>query len=81
LFDVELAEILGKRAKTCFVDSFDFELFAAGINGNVEIPLKEFLNYIPQTDMTYYKGSYTEPDCEEHVSWYINTAPFVITQT
>jgi carbonic anhydrase len=33
LFDDELADVLGKRAKTCFVNSFDFELYGAGIKG------------------------------------------------
>lgn len=47
LFDDELADVLGKRAKTCFVNSFDFDLYGAGIKGKIEIPVKEFIDYVP----------------------------------
>jgi hypothetical protein len=43
---------LGKPAKTCFVDSFDFDLYMAALAGNqsvgtIEVPIKQFLDYIP----------------------------------
>lgn len=65
LFDVELEQIYlnsGKYAKTCFVDSFDFDLYTAALKGNqstgiIEVPLRQFLQYIPQTNLAMYYGS------------------------
>jgi carbonic anhydrase len=45
----------------------------------LKIPLKEFINYLPDT-YVYYRGSDTVPDCEASVTWMINTSPHVITQ-
>ena len=73
LFDDELADVLGKRAKTCFVNSFDFDLYGAGIKGKIVIPVKEFIDYVPDDQMVYYLGSHTEPDCDENVTWIVNT--------
>ena len=71
LFDIELEQKfikLGKSAKTCFVDSFDFDLYVAAVAGNqsvgtIEVPLKQFMDYIPQTDLILYYGSQTTPTC------------------
>lgn len=75
---------MGKPAKTCFVDSFDFDLYLAAVAGNqavgtIEVPLKQFLDYIPQTDLIMYYGSKTTPSCQETVTWIVNTKPHVIT--
>ena len=40
--------------------------------GVVEIPLKEFILYVPQDKMVWYEGSKTTPECEETVSWIVN---------
>lgn len=79
LFDNELVAVLGKKAKTCFVDSFDFDLYNAGITGKIEIPIKEFIDYVEDDKMVFYLGSRTEPDCDENVTWIVNTKPHVIT--
>lgn len=86
LFDQELHEIQGSRAKTCFVDSFDFAVNKAATDagfepGKLEIPLKEFIAYVPQDQMVYYEGSHTTPDCDEAVTWIVNMHPHVISQT
>jgi len=44
----------------------------------LDIPLKEFIDYEPQDHMVMYKGSMTEPSCEENVTWLINLHTHVI---
>jgi len=44
----------------------------------LDIPLKEFIDYEPQNNMVMYKGSMTEPSCEENVTWLINLHTHVI---
>jgi hypothetical protein len=92
LFDKELetlAKNSGKKPKTCFVDSFRVaEKVANGplteandpLVGVVEIPLREFIEYVPQDRMVWYHGSKTVPECSETVSWIINMSPHVITK-
>jgi carbonic anhydrase len=38
----------------------------------LDIPLREFIDYVPQDNMVMYQGSMTEPSCEENVTWLIN---------
>jgi len=45
---------------------------------NLDIPLREFIKYIPQDKMVMYYGSMTEPGCTENVTWLINLRPHVI---
>lgn len=45
----------------------------------LDIPLREFINYVPQDNMVMYQGSMTEPSCEENVTWLINLNANVIT--
>ena len=52
LFDEDLSANLGAKAKTCFVDSFNFGLYKLARDsgetpGPIEIPLKEFIKYVP----------------------------------
>ena len=82
--------------KTCFVDSFKFEHFtkrdiqadeARRLEGKalldpppLDIPLKEFIEFIEQTEMVMYFGSLTEEPCSETVTWLVNQKPHVITE-
>ena len=34
---------------------------------------------MPQDKILFYHGSQTKPSCDETVSWFVNTVPFVIT--
>ena len=79
LFDVNL-DILKKltKPKTCFIDSFEFTNFKQD-QGQLVIPLIEFLQYIPQ-DFYYYRGSINAPPCSESVSWFVYKTPQIITQ-
>ena len=49
------------------------------ISGLLNVPLREFIAYVPQDKMAYYKGSETEPPCSETVTWIVNMTPHVIT--
>lgn len=88
LFDTDLElEALnsGKEAKTCFVAAFEALSSVAASQNNlvsplVEIPLREFIEYVPQDKMVFYHGSETVPDCSETVSWIVNLHPHVITK-
>lgn len=88
LFDTDLELVRldeGKAAKTCFVDSFDALHNSISISGGqpiptIEIPLKEYIEYVPQDKMLFYQGSETVPDCGETVTWIINSHPHVITE-
>ena len=84
MFDSELAVIEGNRAKTCFVDSFDFGLTKTYSESGeplpeIDIPLREFIEYVPQHKMVMYHGSHTTPSCDNQVTWIVNTHPHVIT--
>ena len=67
LFDLELfqqADAAGtdvRRLKTCFVDSFEFEHVdhTAEHQNLLDVPLREFINFVPQDKMIYYTGSET----------------------
>lgn len=90
LFDKELSlRESSERLKTCFVDSFDFFEYDASVVRGVtrdkrapilDIPLKEFINFLNTDKMIYYYGSETVPPCQETVTWIINLSPHVITQ-
>ena len=88
LFDTELEmkEADARRLKTCFVDSFELDYFAAAMAANpprdpgqINVPLKQFINYLPDT-YVFYQGSQTIPPCSESVTWLVNTSPHVITK-
>ena len=84
LFSTALAANKSDRAKTCFVDSFDFLQVKQAVNEQgvkvLEVPLREFIQYVPQNKMIFYKGSHTTPDCDPSVIWLVNTQPFEITE-
>jgi carbonic anhydrase len=44
----------------------------------LDIPLREFINFVSQDDMAMYKGSLTEAGCPSTVTWLINLTPHVI---
>jgi carbonic anhydrase len=84
--DLELKETDARRLKTCFVDSFELDYFAAATSadpprdaGKIKVPLKQLINYLPDTYAMYY-GSQTIPPCSESVTWLVNTSPHVITK-
>ena len=59
--DLEMKETDARRLKTCFVDSFEFDYFAAASSANpprdsgkIKVPLKELINYLPDTYVLYY---------------------------
>jgi len=86
LFDTELVaqESDPRRLKTCFVDSFEFSSFKALTDAGrkpdvIEIPLREFIEFVPQEEVFYYYGSHTQPNCQETVAWFVNTHAHVIT--
>jgi len=83
LFDESLSWKESKL-KTCFFESFDFSSASQSIlQGKtldlIDIPLKEFLNYLPQDKYIYYDGSETLPECSPSVTWIVNMSPFAIT--
>ena len=45
----------------------------------LDIPLREFIDYVPQDNMVMYQGSMTEPGCEENVTWLVNLNANLIT--
>ena len=56
-------------------DDEDNEDGNANSNGNpwfIDVPLKEFIDYLPDDKMLYYYGSQTEPDCRETITWIVN---------
>ena len=84
LFDtIDALQLDPKKVKTCFVDSFEFQKFrslATGTAGpEIDVPLTQFINFLPFDKYIYYYGSETQPDCNEDVTWIINTSPSVIT--
>ena len=88
LFDEELEHVKEgeKLPKTCFVESFRVsdklnpDIDVTRVDGQVEIPLREFIQWTDLSEMVFYHGSLTEPDCRETVSWIINMKPTVITK-
>lgn len=46
----------------------------------IEVPIKEFIEYMPMDNFAYYYGSETTPDCHESVTWIVNLEPTVITE-
>ena len=86
LFDKELAlQNDAKKLKTCFFEAFDFggaqARIAAGEKpGIIDVPLKEFINFLPQDKYVYYYGSETKPGCQESVTWIVNMQPYVVTE-
>ena len=89
LFDTREAEDRDPaRLKTCFVDAFDFTEAASVLSGAstaddlglLDVPLREFIDFVPQDRMIYYEGSETEPPCSETVTWIVNLTPHVITE-
>lgn len=55
----------------------------------IDVPLKEFIEYLPNTKFAYYYGSETHPaihgtepeaDCHEAVTWIVNLEPSLITE-
>lgn len=88
LFDTDL-ELVGvsskKEAKTCFVAAFEASETLQAIEKSsqsplLEIPIREFVEFVPQDRMVFYHGSKTVPDCGETVSWIVNLHPNVITK-
>ena len=45
----------------------------------MEIPVRQFIEYLSQDEMVFYHGSLSVPACDETVSWFVNTTPHVIT--
>ena len=85
LFDSEMALTMdAKSLKTCFFEAFDFT--KAGITSPtgkkniIDVPLKEFIDFMPQHKFAFYYGSETEPNCNEEVTWIVNLEPSVITE-
>jgi carbonic anhydrase len=83
--DLEQAETDPRKLKTCFVDSFEFDYYATMVAagrhpGDIQVPLKQLINYLPDTYIMY-SGSKTMPPCDQSVTWIINTSPHVITQS
>lgn len=83
LFDKELA-LKGdaKSLKTCFFEAFDFGKIDenSSTDNIIDVPLKEFIDFLPQDKFAYYYGSETQPDCHEPVTWIVNLEPSVITE-
>ena len=79
LFDEEIFLRSNNQAKlkTCFVESFQFTNFKDKTN-DLEIPMREFLQYIPQ-DFYFYEGSITQPPCTQQANWIVFKQPQVIT--
>jgi carbonic anhydrase len=65
-------------AKTCFIDAFKAPGVVSGKISQLELPLKEFLEYMPM-EFYFYYGSETKPSCEETVSWIVMAHPMEIT--
>ena len=81
LFDNELAlKSDANSLKTCFFEAFDFLKATPESTNIIDVPLKEFINFMPQTKFAYYYGSETQPDCNESVTWLVNLEPSVITE-
>lgn len=84
--DLEMKEADARRLKTCFVDSFELDYFAAATNadpprdaGKIKLPLLQLIKYLPDTYAMYY-GSQTLPPCSESVTWLVNISPHIITK-
>lgn len=81
LFDQELSlKSDAKSLKTCFFEAFDFLKATDASTNIIDVPLKEFINFMPQNKFAYYYGSETQPDCHESVTWLVNMEPSVITE-
>ena len=45
----------------------------------MEIPVRQFIEYLSQDEMVFYHGSLSVPACDETVSWFVNMTQHVIT--
>ena len=66
LFEEPVAQADAQKLKTCFFKSFDFAGAAQrqkqGLkNPIIDVPLEEFIKFLPQDKYIYYYGSETLP--------------------